>query len=185
MDQIKVMDMMVPLADYATVNQEASLYDAVLALQEAQAKFETCEYKHRAVLVLDDDGNVVGKLSQNDIIRGLEPGYQKIGDGMLTHYGLNREFILSMMSSHNLWSGKLDNICNSASSIKVKDIMYTPADGEYVDSNATLDEAVHQLVIGHHQSLLVTSKGKAIGVLRLTDVFSEIASAVLACKKET
>ena len=45
--------------------------------------------------------------------------------------------------------------------------------------DATLDEAVHQLVVGHHQSLLVTDAEKnVVGVLRLTDVFSEICNLI-------
>ena len=87
MDQVKVRELMIPLAEYATVSQEATLYEAVKALKEAQAKYDKSEYKHRAVLVLDPGGKVVGKLSQNDIIRGLEPGYKKIGDSKLTHWG--------------------------------------------------------------------------------------------------
>jgi len=34
-----VRDLMVPLQEYATVNEEASLYAAVLALEEAQKTF--------------------------------------------------------------------------------------------------------------------------------------------------
>ena len=30
---------------------------------------------------------------------------------------------------------------------------------------------IHQLVLGHHQSLLVTRGDKIVGILRLTDVF--------------
>jgi hypothetical protein len=35
-------------------------------------------------------------------------------------------------------------------------------------------EAIHQFVMGHHQSLLVTRSNKIIGILRVTDVFKEI-----------
>lgn len=63
-------------------------------------------------------------------------------------------------------------------SIEVKDVMYTPADGEYVPEDATLDEGIHQLVIGHRQSLLVTRDSKVVGVLRLSDVFSQICKII-------
>jgi len=53
-----------------------------------------------------------------------------------------------------------------------------------VKESATFDEAVHMLIIGHHQSLLVTDrKGEqVVGVLRLVDVFEEICSLIKACK---
>ena len=68
--------------------------------------------------------------------------------------------------------------CQKGSQIKVKDVMYTPAEGEYVQEDATLDEAIHQLVIGRHQSLLVTRESRVVGVLRLSDVFGAICSAI-------
>jgi CBS-domain-containing membrane protein len=60
--------------------------------------------------------------------------------------------------------------------------MYSPTEGEYGPMDATLDQALHQLVVGHHQSLLVTKDGKEIvGILRLTDVFQEISEMIKAC----
>jgi len=45
-----------------------------------------------------------------------------------------------------------------------------------------MDEAIHQLVLGHHQSLLVTGKdGDIVGILRLTDVFSTISQSMYEC----
>lgn len=178
-----VKEIMVPLADYATVAQTATLYDAVLALEAAQNKFNQRRYQHRAVLVLGERGEVVGKLSQNDVLRGLEPGYKDIGDiPNITRSGYTANFIKSIMKSHALWQKPLDNLCRKASAIRVQDIMYTPAAGEYVDEQASLDEAIHQLVMGYHQSLLVTQAGKVVGILRLTDVFSEICDMIKSCE---
>ncbi|MBW2262840.1 MAG: CBS domain-containing protein, partial [Deltaproteobacteria bacterium] len=55
-------------------------------------------------------------------------------------------------------------------------------EAEHVEIDATLDEAIHQLIIGSHQSLLVTENGRVIGVLRLTDVFHEVMLAIKACQ---
>ena len=59
-----VRDVMVPLAEYATVRDSATLFDAVLALEEAQDNFDKARYRHRALLVLDANRRVVGKISQ-------------------------------------------------------------------------------------------------------------------------
>jgi hypothetical protein len=37
----KIENLMIPLADYATVSEDATLYEAVLALEESQKKFDT------------------------------------------------------------------------------------------------------------------------------------------------
>jgi predicted transcriptional regulator len=79
-----------------------------------------------------------------------------------------------MIEDQGLWQKPLDNLCQRASRIKVKNVMYTPAEGEYVQEDATLDEGIHQLVIGHHQSLLVTRDSKVVGLLRISDVFAQV-----------
>jgi CBS domain-containing protein len=182
MKTIKVKDIMVPLAEYATVSTEATLYEAVHALEEAQQRFGKERYRHRAILVFDENKQIVGKLSQLDVIRGLEAGYTKVGNlKAISHTGFSPDLIKSIMEKYNLWQSHLSDICRKASQIKVKEIMYTPTQGEYVDQEATLDGAIHQLVMGHHQSLLVTGGTAIVGVLRLTDVFMEVCEAIKAC----
>jgi CBS domain-containing protein len=62
--------------------------------------------------------------------------------------------------------------------------MYTPTEGEYVSEDATLAVAIHQLVVGHHQSLLVTRGDQIVGILRLTDVFAAIFHKMKTCFTE-
>ncbi|MFH1137756.1 MAG: CBS domain-containing protein [Pseudomonadota bacterium] len=183
MENKKVKDVMVPLAEYATVSREATLFEAVMALENVQKNFEKRRYQHRAVIVLDEKNNVVGKLSQNDVLRGIEPKYKEIGNVQkISNLALSQEFIQSIMKNFRLWESSLDNICRKAGEIKVKDIMYTPEAGEYVDAEASLDAGIHQLVVGYHQSLLVTHDKKVVGILRLTDVFSEVCEIIKTCK---
>ena len=59
---------MVPLSDYATVSEEATLYEAVIALEKAQATFDQSRYRHRALLVYNNQNQIVGKISQLDIL---------------------------------------------------------------------------------------------------------------------
>lgn len=182
MKQLKVKELMVPLAEYATVFEEATLYEAVTALAQAQQKFDQQKDRHRAVLVFDQRRRVVGKVSQFDVLRCLEPKYEQIGDlKAISRYGFSREFVASMLTGYGLWEKPLQDICRKAARKKVKDIMDTPDEGEYVPLEASLDEAIHQLVMGHHQSLLVTQDREIVGILRLSDVFREICKAIEAC----
>jgi CBS domain-containing protein len=183
MDAVKVRDIMVPLEEYATVSEDATLYEAVTALEEAQTRFERKRYEHRAVLVYDRRHDIVGKVSQLDLIKGLEIGYRKMGDLKgVTHSGFSPEFIRSMMKRYELWQRPLDEICGKAAHIKVKDIMDAPTEGEFVDAESSLNEAIHMLVMGRHQSLLVLEKGSIVGILRLSDVFGEICRQIKACR---
>jgi predicted transcriptional regulator len=49
-----------------------------------------------------------------------------------------------------------------------------------VQEDATLNEGIHQLIVGHHQSLLVARDSEVVGILRLSDVFVEICAIMKA-----
>ena len=184
MKSITVKDLMVPLEEYAIVSEEATLYDAVTALEEAQENLDRTmhKYLHRAVLVLDKNKNVVGKISQLDVLKALEPKYKEIGDiYSLSRTGFSPEFLKSMIDQQKLWASSLIDICSKAAKVNVRDFMYTPTEKEYVDEDVRLEEAMHILVMGHHHSLLVTRDGKIIGILRLTDVFVVIFDLIQTC----
>ena len=184
MKSYSVKDLMVPLSEYATVTEDATLYDAVLALEEAQEKFEDkhTRYRHRAILVLDINGQVIGKISQLDALKALEPKYQDMIQGKESHrLGIPKSFMKSMLADYNLFASPMDDICRKAGEQNVKIFMSTPTEGEYVSEDATLDVAIHQFIMGHHQSLLVTGDGNIVGILRLTDVFAALFHKMKEC----
>ena len=179
-----VKDLMVPLSEYATVSEDATLYEAVLSLEEAQEKFEDkhTRYSHRAILILDKDGHVVGKISQLDVLRALEPKYRDMIQGKgAQRFGFTKDFMKSTFADYHLFANPLDDICRKAGEKNVKEFMYTPTEGEYVPEDATLDVAIHQLIMGQHQSLLVTRDQTIVGILRMSDVFAAIFHKMKAC----
>jgi len=180
-----VKELMVPLEKYATVPETATMYEAVLALEEAQEAFDQSRYPHRAVLVYDGNKHIVGKVSQLDILKALEPKYEQIEDARsISRLGFSRQFLQKMAEQFSLWNKPLDDICRKGSSMIIKNFMYTPTEGEYIDESATLDQGVHQLIVGHHQSLLVTRGREIVGILRVTDVFKEVCNIIKACETE-
>ena len=178
-----VKELMIPLSGYATVSEDATLFEVVTALEEAQKRFDPSKYPHRAVLIYDKNDKIVGKVGHLDILRALEPKYEQMGDTVsLSRFGLSREFQESIREQFRLLQKPMSDICRKAAKLKVKSFMYTPSEGEYVEEDASLDEAIHQLVMGHHQSLLVTKGKEIIGILRLTDIFNEICQTIKTCK---
>jgi CBS domain-containing protein len=183
METIKVKDLMVPLDEYAVVTQKSTLHDAVVALEKAQEGFKRFEHKHRAILVVDEKNKVIGSLSMHDVLMSLEPKYGGVDqEEMVSRYGYSLDFLQSMLRDNVLWNEPLKFICNRATGLKVSNIMRVPEEGMYIDENATLGEAVHQLVLPKQQSLLVTRDDEVVGVLRLSDVFSQICDEIKACK---
>lgn len=92
--------------------------------------------------------------------------------------GLSPLLIKSMMESSRLWQDDLGSLCKRVAGKRVKDIMYRPSEGEKVEENATLGEALHGLIVGHHQSLLVTRDKNIVGILRLTDMFKMVCERI-------
>lgn len=182
MKEFKVVDLMVPLSEYATVSEDATLYEAVSELEKAQEEFDHTRYRHRAILVMDHDGKVIGKLTQLDALKALEPKYDEMLDRRRSHHlGFTKEFMKSMLIDQHLFASPLEDICRKAGEQNVKKHMRRPSDGEFIEENASLDEAMHQLVLGNHQSLLVTRQGSISGILRLTDVFAAVYHMMREC----
>ena len=165
-------ELMVPIAAYATVTEDANIFEAINALEQAQNAFNPERYRHRAILVLDREKRVVGKLNQHDIIQALEPQYKKSkerSERVLGHFGFGPSFIESVTTQY-LVDNPLQNLYQKTFKQSVKAFMHVPTEEEYIEDTASMNEAIHRLIIGKHQSLLVTSDAETVGVLRLTDV---------------
>jgi CBS domain-containing protein len=179
-----VKDLMVPLSEYATVDVGATLQDAVLALRKAQEEKRGKKYLHRAVVVLDEDGKtVLGKVSMVDILRSLEPKYgEMLSEKKSLHLGFTAAFQRTMIEQLRLWEEPMEHLCQKSVDLKVNSFLTTPLEGEIIDAGSTLDEAIHLLVLGYHQSLLVMEDKAIIGILRLADVFEVVTDKILACE---
>jgi hypothetical protein len=121
-----------------------------------------------------------------DVLKGLEPRYERIlgsatNARAASRMGLAQELIDSMMESYGLWQKPLQNLAEKASQIKVKHFIHPPTAGECIEMDASLDKAIHELIMGKHLSLFVTAEGDIVGVLRLSDVFQEVGAMIKAC----
>ena len=123
---------MVPISEYATVSKNATLFDAVNALEKAQEDFDHTRYRHRAVLILDGSGKVIGKLSHLDVLKALEPKYHEMLDRRrLRSFGFTKDFMRSMLKEYQLFDSPLEDICRKAGEQNVTKYMYSISEGEY------------------------------------------------------
>jgi len=180
-----VKDLMVPLSEYATVPEGSTLFEAVLALEKAQLEFDYkhTQYHHRAVLIMDKDQRVVGKLSQFDVLRALEQKSEeteRIKD--ISKFGFSEQFVTSLKEKHRLPGITLGEMCTKAANLKVEDFMQASSEGEYVDENSSLDAAINQIVTGGHLGLLVTDGTEIVGILRMSDVFAAVFHVMKECE---
>jgi len=177
MDSKTVKDMMVALDDYAVVPENATLLDAIVALEKSQKNLPPGRQPHRAVLVVDADGKVVGKIGQLAFLTALEPKYNVLGDlETLAKAGVRPDFITSMMEHYHFFQESLPDHCLRGRTTLVKDVMRPVADS--IDEKASLCMAIHKMVILQTLSILVTRGREVIGLLRLSDLFDEIARQI-------
>ena len=171
-----------PVSEYNTISTEANLYDAAEALYEAEIRFEQDFRRHRILLITDENKEIVGKISQLDVLRFLEPRGKPIGRSRsLSRFGVSEKYIKPMFNQCKFWDKPLIDLCRDASRLKVKRLVHAPVAGEFVEEGASLTEAIHQLALEHHQSLLVTRSKKVVGVLRQKDVFKEVYETLGVC----
>ena len=183
MKEYTVKDLAVSLSEYATVPIGSTLFEAVLALEKAQEEFDHTKYRHRGVLILDAENRVVGKLNHLDALRALEPVQdENAGIAQLSPFGFSDRFVNDLRKRERLKAAPLADLCRKAAELKVEDFMRATAEGEVIDEEASLDIAIHQLVMGNHSSLLVTRGGKVVGILRLADVFAAVFHTMKRCE---
>ena len=169
-----VKDLMVPLDKYGVVSQDDTIHDAILKFEEAMKNRDRGRQPFRAVLVTDEKNNVVGKLGQFAFLKALEPHHTVLSDmSKLSSSGASEEFISSVSEDYQFFRGDLSLLCSRAGHTKVKEVMH-PAT-ESIDENVSLSEAITKIVKWETLSVLVTRKGKVIGLLRLDDVCQEVA----------
>jgi predicted transcriptional regulator len=181
----KVKELMIPLENYPKVSKDANYFQAVDTLLAAHDRLQKHTYRPRSVLVTDENGKVVGKINLWDAMRALEPKYGNVADfNRLTHFGVNPDFLRSMVEKHDLWNDPLDTLCEKAAVMRVETFMSHPHADEYIPEDSTLAAAVHQMVMGRQMALLVTKceAGDVVGLVRLCDLFEFISQKIKTCQ---
>jgi CBS domain-containing protein len=177
MDAKTIKDLMVSLDEYAVVPEDATVLEALNALESAQENLPPGREPHRAVLVVDKRKKVVGKIGQLAFLRALEPKYLHLGDlKTLARAGLSEDFVDEMMENLSFLRGSLEDICRQAGSLRARDVMHPVS--ESIDENAPLAEAIHKIVLWQTLSILVTRRGEVVGILRLSDLFTAVSARI-------
>lgn len=172
---------MVPISEYATISEGSTLLNAVLALENAKVDLGNTIYPHWIVLILNSDNKVVGKLSQLNVLRALEPDSGQSEEiDEIEKFGFSSKFLTTLREDLHLENTSLENVYTNPElmNMKVEDFMKQLADNDLIDENTSLATAAHQMSVRKRLSMLVTRDDEVIGVLRLSDVFTAVINAV-------
>jgi CBS domain-containing protein len=172
-----VKDIMLSLEEYAVVDEDATLVDALVALDEAQAKVPEGRHPHRAVLVKNSEGRIVGKIGHLAFFAALEPSYKELGDlSALSRVGMSENYLKNMMQELSVWQDDFDHYVIRAKKVKVSEVMHDVV--EHIEINEKIGEAIHKFVMYQTLSLVVLEGEKPVGILRLADLFPVVAKMI-------
>ncbi len=170
-----VKEVMLPISSYPTVHIDGTLLDAIRALENEQKQRPADIEPYRAVLVIDNNGEIIGKVGQLSFLKALEPKYNVVVDiDKLTQANLSSEFIETIMDHYDLWRESFFDVCDKAHTVKVRDIMMPV--NQNISQDATVAEAIHKIIMWQTLSILVTEGKNIVGILRLSDLYKEIAN---------
>ncbi len=178
-----VKELMIPVAQYPTVHQNSTMYDALVALNAANENVPEKQQNYRAVLVKDDNARIVGKIGHIAFLKALEPKYQKFFDiEKLSRLSLSNGYIDSMIENYNLWTDESIDLCTIASNTKCSEIMI-PIE-QRIEENETIAQAIHKIIMWQTLSILVSKGEEIVGIIRLSDIYDSIEHYILhSCNK--
>lgn len=182
MEKMKVKELMRPVEEFPRISSQATFMEAVDALEKARQEFGSGKAPQRILLVYDKAGRIVGKLSPMDVVKGLEPNYDRIDDlKAVSHYGLAQSTLESMKEQFRLWQQPLAELCKKAHSVKIENFIKMPSPDHMVSGDDKMDKAFHFFVVGRHDSLFVKEGEKIVGLIRFSDVYRKIAQTMREC----
>ncbi|NNL76331.1 MAG: response regulator [Desulfobacterales bacterium] len=162
-----VREVMIPIEDYTTLDQESTIAEAIVKLRESFfAKASTSrimETGHRSILVFDDQGKIIGMLAIIDLLRAIMPDYLDAPKPSTAD---------SVQFSPIFWSGMFQREVIRLAGKKIKDVM-SPAP-RTIDAGANLMEAAYTMISQNKRRLTIIDSGKVIGIIREQDLFFEI-----------
>jgi predicted transcriptional regulator len=181
MDTINVRDLMIPVDKFPKISHSAKFFEAISALETAQENYLSGKAEQRILLVTDDQGKVIGKISPIDVFRGLETNYAKV-DAEATVKRFGFKYIWeSMQKDYQLWESPFKDLCRRAGDIQIKDFNEALPDGQAVSAEDTLDKCFHLFVMHRHDSLFVLKDNNIIGLLRFSDVYRKVSETIKSC----
>jgi DNA-binding response OmpR family regulator len=162
-----VRDVMIPIADYTTLEADKTVAEAVLALRDSfSAKVSTSrimETGHRSILVFDKSGKVIGILAIIDLLDAVMPGYLSAPKPSMAD---------SIQYSPMFWSGMFTREVGQLARKKIAEVM-SPAPAT-IGADANLMEAAYTMITLGQRRLAVVADGEVVGVIREQDLFFEM-----------
>jgi CBS domain-containing protein len=179
----RVKDIMSPIEEYNMVQEDDRLCDVLRILRDNFRKLqarEPGEY-HKTLFVKNADGEIVGKLSIFDLIRGLVPEAAKSASPEFLHYraismrtgGVEKE-IAAIQERFKWLDHSFFDLVKAETQKTVKEVM-SPIH-PMLEEEDTINKAVYLMFKENIRQPLVVREGKIVGVVSIMCVLPELLS---------
>ncbi|MCP4566747.1 MAG: CBS domain-containing protein [FCB group bacterium] len=173
MNASSVRDIMVPLSEYPIVDSSATVFDAVIRLDESRRSLDPGRQPYQAALVADKSGKIVGKIGQLAFLRALEPRIHIVEDqDTLDKAGVSESIMQTALDHLEIFHRSFSDMCLGAAAVPVCSIMHPIR--EHIDVSAPISEVIHQMGVWQTLSVLVMQEGRPVGLVRLSDICDEV-----------
>ncbi len=176
----KIKDLMTGLADIAVVDENSTLFEAILEIGIVRNR-NPGGLRCPAALVVDAEHNVAGFLDFRSMLKGLEPKYGDITDSARDS-GFPPGWVKSELEKYGLYQDVLEIVCRKAGDTMVKGLMSIPDEAQITDAEASISEAIYQMIATGRDYLFVKNGRALTGVISLSDVMSHLCDTVKACR---
>lgn len=164
-DTKSVRELMIPLEDYPHIPYWFTIRQAMAIVREAAIKFEG-SFEPRAVLVFDEKYQLMGMLTLRDIIKGLEPRFMH--ETALVKADPNLTVLMGDLFGPGMREASQKPVSEVMSPIKVT-----------IAGDDPIAKAVFVMIQENVGAMPVIQDSKVAGMIRLSDLFTEISNLVL------
>ncbi|MCX8037554.1 MAG: CBS domain-containing protein [Candidatus Sumerlaeia bacterium] len=164
--------MMVPIQQYPHVSETTTLREAIQLLNQYQIKKPDGRISSpRVLLVINDDGQIVGMVRRRDILRGLEPSYlvSQPVEHPRTAFAVKPNTDLLELSYDKIADGM-----RARAQRPVKEVMRPIV--ATIRHDDPIIKAINEIVESNISILPVLKGDRVIGVVRTIDVMDEVTN---------
>ncbi len=169
----RIGEIMIPIEQYPSVRDTATLREAIAAIEGVQLEVDLRKSLPRVLLVFDAIDVMVGYVRRRDIMRGLEPRsmVSQPLDYRKKPFDVGIDPNLSELSYDRALKGILEQAERPVTEVmRPNEVL--------IDSEDHLMKAVYEMVSNNLSHLPVIRDGHLVGVVRSVDVFHELAQLV-------
>jgi predicted transcriptional regulator len=160
----RAWDFMIPIDKYPYIHYTATIRDAIDKMSASTIIVKNCQSLPRAVLVMDDDHQILGVVRRRGIFRGLEPKFLR------TMSRTHRRQLFDLQidpSLADLSSGSFTEAVQTQAQQPVTEIMSPITDT--LDFTDNLAKIVYIMLTRDVDLLPVLKERKVVGVVRSVD----------------